>query len=76
MSSDRLVNRLIALTVCLIGVALTAAYISSPVQSLREPLLLVIGALLTALRVGHGDEPVKVTDVTPYAPTEQPPTGD
>lgn len=70
MTTDRFISRLVAVTVCLIGVALTAAYILDTSETLKEPLLLVLGALLAALRLGgHTDEPVQVTDVTPYPNT-------
>jgi hypothetical protein len=69
VTADKFINRLIAITICAIGLGLTVAYVVDPSVGLKEPLLLVLGSLLTALRLGHTDEPVQVTDVTPYPNT-------
>jgi hypothetical protein len=71
VSTDRFISRLVAITVCLIGLGLTAAYITAQDEAIKDPLLLVVGALLAALRLGgHNDEPVQFVDATSYPPAE------
>jgi hypothetical protein len=67
VTGDRFIQRMLAITVCIIGLALTCAYIISDSEALKEPLLLVLGALLAALHLGKGDEPVRVVDATDYS---------
>jgi hypothetical protein len=76
MLTDRWLTRLIGVTVCALAVICTAAYVAAVLthvesSPLKELAILFGGGLLGRLSTRSGNyEPVPVTDVTPYPPTE------
>ena len=61
MTTDLVISRAIAVTVCLLALVVVVAYVYDPTDNLKELALLLGGGLLGRLSASRNSDPVPVT---------------